>query len=203
MTPRRLHLLLLALVVALTGAAGGAAAGDDQNHSGDNAAVVVNTRDDSTRFKFAYDLERESGDVVDNQNVAWSQATCERCRTTAIAVQIVLVSSKPGTVTPTNLAVALNENCTSCQTFATAFQFVVGVEDASVRFTKAGKKELKRIIGEFRSLRHETYTLDEFHTRTGALADQIRTVLRTQLVSKGDDDEPDVRIQEDTEGEQG
>ena len=202
MTPRRLHLLLLALVVALTGAAG-ATAGDDQDRSGDNAAVVVNTSDDSARFKFAYDLERESGDVVDNQNVAWSQATCERCRTTTIAVQIVLVSSKPSTVTPTNLAVALNENCTSCQTFASAFQFVVGVDDASVRFTKAGKTELKRIIGEFRSLRHETYTLDEFHTRTGALAAQIRTVLRTQLVSKGDDDEPDVRIREDTEGEQG
>jgi len=161
------------------------------------------TRDDSNRFRFEYDLEREDGDTVENENLAYARASCERCRTTAIAVQIVLVSSKPSTVTPVNLAVALNDNCTSCQTFATAFQFVVGVDDASVRFTKAGKAELKRIIGEFRSLRHETYTLDEFHTRTGALADRIRTVLRTQLVSKGDDDEPDVRVREDTEAEQG
>ena len=202
MTMRRLQLLLIAMLVALGGAAG-ASADDDGGNSGNNVAVAINTTNDSSRFKFKYHLEREDGDVIDNQNVAWAQATCERCRTTAIAVQIVLVSSKPSTVKPTNLAVALNENCTSCQTFATAFQFAVGVEDSSVRFTKAGKAELHRIIGEFRSLKHETYTLDEFHTRTGALAERIRTVLRTQLVSKGDDDEPDVDLEEDTAAKTG
>lgn len=203
MTRRRLQLLLIATLVALSGVAG-ASAGDEGGSSGDNVAVAINTKNDSSRFKFKYRLERESGDVVDNQNVAVAQATCERCRTTAIAVQIVLVSSKPSTVTPVNLALALNENCTSCQTFATAFQFVVGVEDASVRFTKAGKDELRRIIGEFRSLRNDTYTLAEFDTRTNALADEIRAVLRTQLAPKGEDDEqPEVEVHEDTEVQTG
>ena len=113
------------------------------------------------------------------------------------------MSSKPSTVTPLNLALALNESCTSCQTFATAFQFVVGVDDASVRFTKAGKTELKRILAEFRALRSHALTLQEFHTATGALADDIRTVLRTELVSKGDDDEPDVDVEEDVDAQTG
>ena len=202
MTPRRLQLLLIAMLFALSGAAA-ATAGDEGGSSGDNVAVAINTTNDSSRFKFKYRFDRESGDVVDNQNIAAAQASCEGCRTTAIAVQIVLVSSKPSTVTPVNLALALNENCTSCQTFSTAFQFVVGVEDASVRFTKAGKTELKRILSEFRSLRSDTYTLQEFHTRTGELADQIRVVLRTQLTPKGDDDEPDVAVEEDTEVQTG
>jgi hypothetical protein len=217
MTLRRLQLLLIALLVALGAPAGAFADDDDEGRSGDNAAIAINRKDDSSRFRFAYDLQRESGDVVDNENFAFAYASCERCRTTAIAVQIVLVSSSPSTVTPKNVAVALNENCTHCQTFATAFQFVVGVESASVRFTNEGKDELRRILSDFRHLRRETYTLTEFHTRTQALADDIRQVLRTQLAPRGegdddddddgdgddDDEEPDIDVSSDLEGQTG
>jgi putative peptide zinc metalloprotease protein len=203
MTPRRLQLLVIALAFALGGPAGAFADGDG-GRSGDNAAVAINTKNDSSRFRFAYDLERESGDVVDNENVAFAYASCERCRTTAIAVQIVLVSSSPSTVTPKNFAVALNENCSLCETFASSFQFVVGVEDESVRFTKEGKTELHRILTAFRDLKRETYTLPEFHARTGALADEIRTVLRTQLAPKAEGgDDPDVDVDEETDGMSG
>ncbi len=200
MTPRRLQLLLIALLLVLVGTTGARA---DGGPSGDNAAVAINRTDDSSRFRFAYDLARESDEVVDNENTAFAYANCERCRTTAIAVQIVLVSSTPSTVTPKNVAVALNENCSHCQTFSTAFQFVVGVEDASVRFTKTGKDELHRILAEFRDLKRETYTLEEFHTRTGALADDIRTVLRTQLAPKGDDEPEIIEVDEDWEAQIG
>jgi putative peptide zinc metalloprotease protein len=181
----RLLLLLLTLACAL-GLPGNAAAG-----SGDNAAVAINTKDGSSLFKFAFSLKKVAGDVVDNENAAVAYASCESCKTTAIAIQIVLVVGSPSTVTPQNFAISINENCTLCQTFATAFQFVIGVEDASVTFTKEGKRELKLILREFRDLKWEDYTLAEFHARTQALAQRLRTVLRTQLVSKHDDSEED------------
>jgi putative peptide zinc metalloprotease protein len=188
----RLLLLLLTLAFAL-GLPGNAAAS-----AGDNAAVAINTKDGSSLFKFAFSLKKVAGDVVDNENAAVAYASCESCKTTAIAIQIVLVVGSPTTVTPQNYAISINENCTLCQTFATAFQFVIGVEDASVTFTKEGKRELKRILREFRDLKREDYTLAEFHARTQALGQRLRTVLQTQLVSKHDEEEEEEEEEEDS-----
>ena len=192
---RRHLIILLTLLALLLGLPGVAAAGDDhgRRQGGDNAAIAINKKNGSSLFKFAFAIRRVLGDVVDNENAAVAYSSCESCRTTAIAIQIVFVVGSPSTVTPTNVAVALNENCTACQSFATAFQFVVGVSDASVGFTKQGKEELKEILREFKALKRENYTLEEFHARTQALAQRLRTLLQTQLVSKsgGDDDDDD------------
>jgi hypothetical protein len=188
---RHKPIILLTFLALLLGLPAAATAGGDQGHGDDNAAVAINTEDGSSRFRFAFALDRERDDVVDNQNGALAYSSCESCRTTAIAVQIVLVVGSPSTVTPTNAALALNENCTACESFATAFQFVVGVADESVGFTRTGKRQLKDIVGEFRSLRHDEYTVDEFHARTNALADRLRTLLRTELVPRTEDDDED------------
>jgi putative peptide zinc metalloprotease protein len=190
---KRQLIILLALLALLLGLPGVAQAGgdDDGGQSGDNAAIAINTKDGSSLFKFAFSLKKVLGDVVDNENAAVAYSSCESCKTTAIAIQIVFVVGSPSTVTPTNVALAVNENCTACQSFATAFQFVVGVSDASVGFTKQGKTELKAILAEFKGLKREDYTLEEFHARTQALAERLRTLLRTQLVSHADDDDED------------
>jgi hypothetical protein len=201
-------MLLLALLALMLGLPGVAQAGgdDDGGNSGNTSAVAINKKNGSALFKFAFAIRRVMGDVVDNQNAAVAFSSCESCRTTAIAIQIVFVVGSPSTVTPTNVALAVNENCTACQSFATAFQFVVGVSDASVGFTKAGKLELKQILLEFRALKRENYTLEEFHARTQALAQRLRTLLKTQLVSRrdeaddgddSDDDEPQDEFEED------
>jgi putative peptide zinc metalloprotease protein len=207
MSSRRLLLLLLTLAVAL-GLPGHGAAGSSKD--GDNAAVAINEEDGSSLFKFAFSLTKVTGDVVDNENAAVAYASCENCRTTAIAIQIVLVVGSPSTVTPKNYAISLNENCTLCQTFATAFQFVIGVEDASVGLTRQGERELRQIIREFKGLKREQYTLEEFHAKTQALGDRLRTVLKTQLVSKrhrgrdddDDDDHGDESFESDEQAEQ-
>ncbi len=199
---RRL-LLLLALLVAL--AAPGQARADDHDSGGDNAAVAINTKDGSSLFKFAFSLKKVLGEVVDNQNAAVAYASCEQCQTTAIAIQIVLVSGSPDTVVPENYAVSINENCTLCQTYSAAFQFVIGVEDPSVGLTKEGKRELKQILREFKALKNEQYTLEEFHAKTQALAQRLRTVLKTQLVSKRAGDEEDLdeeEVEDDVEEEE-
>jgi putative peptide zinc metalloprotease protein len=202
MSSRRLLLLLLTLAVVL-GLPGHAAAGSDDD--GDNAAVAINTKDGSSLFEFAFSLTKVTGDVVDNENAAVAYASCENCRTTAIAIQIVLVVGSPSTVTPKNYAVSVNENCSLCQTFATAFQFVIGVEDASVGLTRQGERELRQILREFKALKREEYTLEEFHAKTQALGARLRTVLKTQLVSKrhrSDDDDDGARLDSERQSEE-
>jgi putative peptide zinc metalloprotease protein len=183
--------ILLALLAVVLGAPAAATADGGHGHEGDNAAVAINTKDGSTRFDFEYSFRYERGDVVDNENSALAYASCESCRTTAIAVQIVLVVGSPSTVTPRNVAVALNEECTSCLTFATAFQFVTGVASPDVELSDQGEDELHDVLREFKRLRKQTYTHEEFHARTQALADRIRTVLRTQLVEDDEDEDED------------
>jgi putative peptide zinc metalloprotease protein len=193
---RRLALLLAALVLVL-GAPGRAAAEDA---GGDNSAVAINTKDDSSLFKFAFSIKKVLGEIVDNQNAAVAYASCERCQTTAIAIQIVLVSGSPSTVVPENYALSINENCTLCNTFSAAFQFVIGVDDPSVGLTVEGKRELRAILREFKALKDEQYTLEEFHARVTALGDRLRTVLKTQLVSRRTD--PNVDDAEDVDTEE-
>jgi putative peptide zinc metalloprotease protein len=193
-------ILLLALIALMLGVPGVAHAGDD-GRSGDNAAIAINKKNGSSLFKFAFSLRRVLGDVVDNENAAVAYASCESCRTTAIAIQIVFVVGSPSTVNPTNVALSVNENCSLCQTFASAFQFVIGVSDASVGFTKEGKQELKQILRAFKALKREEYTLEEFHAQTQALAQRLRTLLKTQLVSRAGKDEDEESEEELDAGE--
>jgi hypothetical protein len=186
-------------VLAFALGAPGAARADDNGAPKDNIVQAINTKDGSSLFRFAFSLRKVTGDVVDHTNAAIAYSSCKNCRTTAIAIQIVLVVGSPHTVTPTNAAIAINENCTLCQSFATAFQFVIGVQDESVELTKEGKRELRQILREFRALKHHNLTLEEFHARTTALGNRIRQVLKTQLVSRrdGGDNEGDVGDQQD------
>lgn len=192
---RRLALLLAALALVL-GAPGHAAAEDA---GGDNSAVAINTKDESSLFKFAFSIKKVLGEVVDNQNAAVAYASCESCQTTAIAIQIVLVSGSPSTVVPENYAISINQNCTLCNTFSAAFQFVIGVDDPSVGLTVQGKRELRAILREFKALKEEQYTLEEFNTKVTALGERLRTVLKTQLVSRRNDPNADDAEDVDTE----
>ena len=194
---RRL-LVLLALLLALVAPGNAAAQG------GDTTAIAINTKDGSSLFKFAFAIKKVTGEVVDNTNAAIAYASCENCRTTAISIQIVLVSGSPGTVVPENYAISINESCTLCQTFSTAFQFVIGVEDPSVGLTKAGKRELREILREFKALKRDDYTLEEFHARTQALGQRLRTVLQTELQSRrsGAEDEEEDDVEDETEEEE-
>jgi putative peptide zinc metalloprotease protein len=130
---RRLTTLLLAAFVAVGLAAAkpgtahaGDRCGDLDVNPGANCAVAVNTTDGASIFKLAFAIRHVAGDVVDQQNVAVAYSSCTDCRTVAIAIEIVLVDGSPSTVTPENVAVSLNENCSLCTSFAAAYQFVVG-----------------------------------------------------------------------------
>ena len=178
---RRHAPFLLADALAVAAPAAAPARSDG---GGDNKAVVTNTRDGSSLFRFAFKVSRESGDVVDNQNSAIAYSRCEGCRTSAIAIQVVLVIGKPSTVTPVNQALAVNDQCTACATFASAYQIVRSF-DGPMKFTPEGRKEVADIKRDVRSLRDEELAPADMQTRVADAAARLRTVVDTELVPAG------------------
>ena len=126
--------------------------------------------------------------MVDEQNSAVAYGSCVECQTVAIALQIVLVEGVPDSVTPTNVAIALNEECQACTTVALAYQFVVG-RGGPVRFTKEGRRRLAEIRREFERLGRSGLSAEELTTRAKDLKDQVADVLATELVPVRDDDD--------------
>ena len=176
---RRLTLALLALVIA----AAPAAARPNLAHA-DNAAVAINTKDGSSIFKFAFAIKRVAGDVVDQTNGAVAYASCTDCQTVAIAIEIVLVTGDPSVVTPTNVAIAINDQCELCITVADAYQFVLGT-GGNVHFSPHGMQELRQIVNEIRDLGKQDLTAADVQARLETLVAQLRDVLVTELVAAG------------------
>lgn len=153
----------------------------------DTAAVAVNTKDGSTLFRFAFSVRQIMGDVVDQTNAAVAYASCNECTTVAISIQVLLVSGSPDQVTPTNLAVALNEDCTECQTLAAAYQFVFG-NGQELRFTADGRKQIADIRRRFLELRKAGLSLEETQAQAAALAGELRGVLANEVTVRGSGD---------------
>jgi putative peptide zinc metalloprotease protein len=179
---QRLTTILLTLVLAAGLAATRPASALAEG--GDNAAVAVNTKDGSSLFKFAFAIRRVGGDVVDQTNAAVAYASCDTCQTVAIAIEIVLVTGYPSTVTPTNLALAVNYQCTLCVTVADAYQFVIST-GGPVHFTAEGNREIARIRHEIRELGKQNLSVAELQARLDDLIGQLKQVLATQLVPAG------------------
>jgi putative peptide zinc metalloprotease protein len=177
---RRLLTILLAALFAFALATGAPTAAS----AGDNAAIAVNTKDGTTVFKVAFAIRHVMGDVVDQTNGAVAYASCTDCAAVAIAFEIVLVEGSPSTVTPTNVAIAFNENCDTCVAVAEAYQFVLGT-GGLVHFDSEGNRMLSEIRRELHSLRKEDLTIDELQTRLDAIAAKIADVLANHLVPVG------------------
>ena len=170
--------LLTILIVALLGLGGGA---PGAAYAGDNAAIAVNTKDGTTVFKVAFAIRHVMGDVVDQTNGAVAYSGCTDCAAVAIAFEIVLVEGNPSTVTPTNVAIAINENCDTCVAVAEAYQFVLGT-GGLVHFDQEGNKILSEIRRELHSLRKEDLTIDQLQARLDDIAARIGDVLANHLV---------------------
>src|SRR5438046_1995734 len=177
---RRLLTLLLAALFAFGLATGAPTAAS----AGDNAAIAVNTKDGTTVFKVAFAIRHVMGDVVDQTNGAVAYDSCNDCAAVAIAFEIVLVDGNPSTVTPTNVAIAFNENCESCVAIAEAYQFVLGT-GGLVHFDSEGNRILSEIRRELHSLRKEDLTIEQLQSELDSIATRIGDVLANHLVPVG------------------
>lgn len=181
---------LLILLIAALLAAGVSAARPALASAGDNAAIAVNTKDGTTVFKVAFAIRQVMNGVVDQTNAAVAYASCTDCAAVAVAFEIVLVESNPTVVTPTNVAIAINESCTTCVAVAEAYQFVLGTGGA-VHFDSEGNKILAGIRKELRSLRKEDLTLAGLQAKLDDIAARIADVLANHLVPVGSAKESD------------
>jgi putative peptide zinc metalloprotease protein len=149
-----------------------------------NIAVAVNTKDGKSVYRVRIAIRRENGDVVSSTNAAIAYSSCTDCQTTAIAFEVLLITNTASVVSPTNLAIAVNENCSGCQTIAEAYQFIHST-DGKVHFTHDGSKRLADVRHELHALRKSDVTPDELQARLDALATEIADVLAHDLVIAG------------------
>ena len=153
----------------------------------DNTAVAINTKDGADLFRLAFSINRvmsESRDDPDNAAVAYS--SCEACETTAIAVQVVIMTTPPDGESPMNLAIAINDQCDSCETVALAYQLVL-YTDGPVKLTKEGKEEVKAIVDQLQALEDEDLSAPELDARASALVNDLAVVLNEELEPKHTD----------------
>ena len=180
----RIRIVLLALlaVLTLTTPLAGAQSNDTQGPQ-NNKATAEARHDGDSVIDLAFSVRENASEVIDDTNSAVAYASCEACRAVAIAFQIVIVQGNPDTVTPTNVAVAVNSECSGCSTLALAYQFVVGYGEP-VEFTREGLRRLEKIREEFAKLEAEyaNLTNEEIKARTDAFAAEIRDILATELV---------------------
>jgi putative peptide zinc metalloprotease protein len=185
----RLAVLAVAILTAIAVLAAPAHADNSNDPGKDNIAYAVNTKDGSSLFKLAFDIRAAADGIVDTTNAAVAYASCTACRTVAIAIQVVLVTAPASIQTPTNIAIAINEKCSSCETLATAYQFIVPT-NGPVHFTRDGQRAIDAIQAQLRALANSTFSVFELQARVDALAKELQQILATQLV-RGPPDGPD------------
>jgi putative peptide zinc metalloprotease protein len=175
------------VVVTVVGGSNVAAA---QEAQGDTAAVAINKRDGSSVFRLAFSVKRVMTSDVDADNSAVAYASCTDCQTVASSIQVVLVMSDAETVTTDNVAIAINYQCSGCETLAAAFQYVFG-NGEPVRFSAEGNRQLADIRRRYQALRQrDDLTLEELAQAMALLAAEVAKVVETELVKTGREGTP-------------
>jgi hypothetical protein len=181
---RPMRKLVLVLVAAALAATLSTVAAPARADGGDTTVVVVNTKDGRFLYRVRLDLRRSNGDTVDTSNAAVAVASCDACETVAVSIQALLVFSEPSTVTPENLALAMNVDCSFCQTLASAYQFLLET-GGPVHLTAYGNREVAQVRRELEAIRHEGLSIWEIQAQVDALANELTRVLATELVAAG------------------
>lgn len=152
--------------------------------STDNAAVAVNSTDGRTVYAIRLKIVQTGADTVDASNAAVAAASCNDCQTVAISLEGVLVYGTPSTYDPTNIALALNSDCTNCKTLASAYQDIVQ-NDTRVRISGTGRQEIADIRRDLDSLRTSGLDIVAVQQRVNDDAGRFLDVLRTQVIPVG------------------
>jgi putative peptide zinc metalloprotease protein len=119
----------------------------DKPGPNDSQALATNSTDGGISYDVAYSLVTVSdGSKVDEENSAYALASCKACTTVAVSFQLVLIVGQTDTITPINVAEALNANCPSCVTVAIADQIVVSLRAApSQALAERLRQELQQL----------------------------------------------------------
>lgn len=202
MIGRRTVTAITAALALATGAlfAPGSAA-DDAGTGPDQVIWAKTTGTGSRDLLSGVQVGSYKGDELRSANVARADSTdCTDCRTVAVAVQAVLVKHNPHISAPTNAALAINENCLRCTTYAFAYQYVVATDDR-VRLTRRGRRRVETLRAQIDAAAHSELAPDDLNLRLRELAADFRAAIDADL-ARQDEDIEDREVERDSDLEQ-
>jgi hypothetical protein len=128
-----------------------------------------------------------AGDDLKSANVARSDSTdCTDCRTVAVAVQAVFATAHPSTVEPTNAAIAINQSCVRCTTYAYAYQYVV-TTDGPVHLSRHARHQIARIRAKVDDVAHSNLAPADMDARLNSLTSDFKDDIDADLQRANDD----------------
>lgn len=176
---------LVLVLGSTTGVVVRAATGGGGGGGPDNAAVAVNTNDESSEIKVSFQVSRTNAEAVDPANAAVAYSSCTDCQTVAIAIQAVIAWGDPSIVSPINLALAVNENCTLCLSYADARQHVITSDVPN--FSAEGNQRIAALRRDLQELRQEwkkgTLTTEQLDARIDALSAELGNILSDEFTA--------------------
>lgn len=156
----------------------------EEGSGGKNVVIVINETDERTAGRAGVLVGHASGPSAVPENLATARASCTDCRTVAVALQTVLITSYPDIASPRNAAVAVNANCTRCQTLAYAWQYVFST-GGPVRITPEGEQAVADMRGRAASLARSDLPFPELVEELDTLAAEFRTVMDREVERVG------------------
>lgn len=164
---------------------------DDVTGPRNNIVEVVNTADGTRQFRGRIQVNTIDGGTVDPGNLAFAYASCDGCQSLAVALQLNLVEGAPTTVAPENVALALNESCTGCYTWADAYQKTVSVDDAEEVLDEL-EDDIARLDRRLRALSWASWlTTEELQARAEAIIAEFKTLVANAGSTESDDERED------------
>ncbi|HWL91121.1 MAG TPA: hypothetical protein VNP90_07120 [Actinomycetota bacterium] len=147
---------------------------------GDNQALAINTVDGSTVYDVSIAIVWVTDGDVDHVNEAWALASCSHCETVAVAYQAIFVLDQTATVTPQNIAAAVNYDCRFCQTTALSGQLIVTLTDPP---SDEAMAQLATLTAELEALEGQIpeMTLNEVYVEL----DRIESAIVALLIDDG------------------
>lgn len=137
-----------------------------------NTVTGMNTNDRRFRAVGRIEFNRIYSDKVNPGNYARAEAQCTNCQTIAVAVQVNVYQRGASEVSPANVAVAVNTQCSRCVTVARAIQYVIPVDDP-----KVVPGEVDALVRDINQQMHYFETLRTADQATSEAASQQLTAI--------------------------
>lgn len=166
---------------------------DDSGGGGgaSNIVIVQNHDVGAWRTRARGTVAHDAGPDAGNPNIAYAYAQCQDCRTVAVAVEVVLLAGPVQNFHPTNAAVAVNDQCVRCQTFAYARQVFLA-PDHEVVLSDQARQQVDQLDAQLDAVAASNEAFDQMTTDLDGLTQQLVDVvqqdaLRAGATTRGDD----------------
>ncbi len=176
--------VMISIIATVTMAGVPRAVAGETNAGANNIVSVQNVKTGSLLANAKTSLAHDAGPTVANDNEAYAHASCTDCRTVAVAVQVVLVEGATTDFRPTNVALALNENCLRCATFAFARQEVL-TPGRHVEIGKTAESQIESIQSQIRGVAVSSEPFDQMTADLDSLTEQLVGVVQGEVQRAG------------------